>query len=118
VWKYFFDVSRNLQVYNFSIHSSLVVKRHASKWYIYVADENQENAPVFTTPSPSKKKKSHESEVIARRDETPVRGSLAAKLAQARLSDDEIKSGKYFTFRYDVLVFQCMHRSNDLLIYL
>ncbi|XP_052815584.1 cell division control protein 6 homolog [Mya arenaria] len=53
---------------------------------------DDENQPVFNTPSPSKKIKNQDENLSPqRRDETPVRGSLAAKLAAAKLSDEAIK---------------------------
>ncbi|XP_052815559.1 cell division control protein 6 homolog [Mya arenaria] len=53
---------------------------------------DDENQPVFNTPSPCKKIKNQDENLSPqRRDETPVRGSLAAKLAAAKLSDEAIK---------------------------
>ncbi|XP_045179297.2 cell division control protein 6 homolog isoform X2 [Mercenaria mercenaria] len=52
--------------------------------------DNEENVPQYNTPSPSKKKKGS-GPVAQRRDETPVRGSLALKLAAAKITDDAVK---------------------------
>ncbi|KAL4217460.1 AAA ATPase [Mactra antiquata] len=49
-------------------------------------DEDQENL-LPNALSPSKKKKENKP-VALRRDETPIRGALAQKLAQARIKDD------------------------------
>lgn len=55
---------------------------------IYIADEEAENeVPLFKTPSPCKKKKDSGPEP-QRLDETPIRASLAAKLAGAKLEDE------------------------------
>lgn len=51
------------------------------------SDEEQEN-PVQTAASPSKKKKDSKP-IQRRRDETPIRGALAKKLAQTEIKDDE-----------------------------
>ena len=59
-------------------------------------DENEENQPSpFKTPSPCKKKKDIDSFQL--RGETPVRASLAAKLATARLEDDIEKGSSCLT---------------------
>lgn len=55
----------------------------------FISDEDEENQPSpFKTPSPCKIKKEN---VHQRRDETPVRASLAAKLAASKLEEENKK---------------------------
>ena len=55
---------------------------------VFIVDDDTENCPVFTTPSPSKKKKDKCPSPV-RRDETPIRASLAAKLATVKVTDEQ-----------------------------
>lgn len=65
----------------------------------FIPDEGDENHPCspFKTPSPSKKKR-EEKQVIQRQGETPVRASLAAKLAAAKLEDENKRSRSAYIY--------------------
>ena len=77
---------------------------------------DEDHIPQITTPSPSKKKKENQP-VIQRRDETPIRASLAMKLAATKISDINVKpvqqKGTFLKFFFFSDIYMCRENSQS-----